>query len=87
MRAWLRSSDIGADFEDVGPVRPEDCFPVPRVSVVRGGASGVAMIVAKKPHVSRIRAIHFRAPNRSMPALLGISKMAYPMKKIPAPNP
>jgi hypothetical protein len=23
----------------VGPVRPEDCFPVPRVSVVRGGAS------------------------------------------------
>ena len=45
------------------------------------------MIVAKKPHVTRIRAIHLRAPNRSMPALLGISKMAYPMKKIPAPNP
>ena len=45
------------------------------------------MIVAKKPQVSRIRAIHLRAPNRSMPALLGISKMAYPMKKIPAPNP
>ena len=23
----------------MGPVRPEDCFPVPRVSVVRGDAS------------------------------------------------
>ena len=45
------------------------------------------MAVAKKPHVSRIRAIHLRAPNRNMPALLGISKMAYPMKNIPAPNP
>ena len=28
-----------AGFGDAGPVRPEDCFPVPRVSVVRGGAS------------------------------------------------
>ena len=33
VRTWV------ADFEDVGPVRPEDCFPVPRVSVVRGDAS------------------------------------------------
>ena len=39
LRGWLRSSDIGCGFEDAGPVRPEDCFPVPRVSVVRGGAS------------------------------------------------
>ena len=46
-----------------------------------------AMAVAKKPHVIRIRAIHLRAPNFNMPALLGISKMAYPMKNIPAPNP
>src|SRR6476659_5316773 len=45
------------------------------------------MIVAKKPQVSRILAIHLRAPNRSMPALLGISKIAYPMKNIPAPKP
>ena len=45
------------------------------------------MRVAKKPHVSRIRAIHLRAPNLSMPALLGISKMAYPTKKMPAPKP
>ena len=39
MRGWLRSSDIGCGFEDAGPVRPEDCFPVPSLSVVRGGAS------------------------------------------------
>src|ERR1700742_4998761 len=45
------------------------------------------MAVAKKPHVIRIRAIHLRAPNFNMPALLGISKMAYPMKNIPAPKP
>src|SRR6185295_8192077 len=45
------------------------------------------MAVAKKPQVTRIRAIHLRAPNLSMPALLGISKIAYPMKKIPAPRP
>jgi hypothetical protein len=35
----LRSSDIGCGFEDAGPVRPEDCFPVPSLSVVRGGAT------------------------------------------------
>jgi hypothetical protein len=35
----LRSSDIGCGFEDAGPVRPEDYFPVPSLSVVRGGAS------------------------------------------------
>src|ERR1700754_1797608 len=45
------------------------------------------MAVAKKPQVSSIRAIHLRAPNFSIPALLGISKMAYPMKNIPAPKP
>ena len=28
-----------AGFEDEGPVRQEDCFPVPSLSVVRGGAS------------------------------------------------
>jgi len=39
LRGWLRSSDIGCGFEDAGPVRPEDCFPVPSLSVVRGGAS------------------------------------------------
>src|SRR4051794_26085543 len=38
LRGWLRSSDIGCGFEDAGPVRPEDCFPVPSLSVVRGGA-------------------------------------------------
>ena len=37
LRGWLRSSDIGCGFEDPGPVRPEDCFPVPSLSVVRGG--------------------------------------------------
>ena len=39
LRGWLRSSDRGCGFEDPGPVRPEDCFPVPSLSVVRGGAS------------------------------------------------
>ena len=39
LRGWLRSSDIGCGFEDAGRVRPEDCFPVPSLSVVRGGAS------------------------------------------------
>src|SRR6185312_8669804 len=39
LRGWLRSSDIGCGFEDAGPVRPEECFPVPSLSVVRGGAS------------------------------------------------
>ena len=39
LRGWLRSSDIGCGFEDAGPVRPEDCFPVPSLNVVRGGAS------------------------------------------------
>ena len=39
LRGWLRSSEIGCGFEDAGPVRPEDCFPVPSLSVVRGGAS------------------------------------------------
>ena len=39
LRGWLRSSDIGCGFEDPGLVRPEDCFSVPSLSVVRGGAS------------------------------------------------
>ena len=39
LRGWLRSSDIGCGFEDAGPGRPEDCYPVPSLSVVRGGAS------------------------------------------------
>jgi len=39
LQGWLRSSDIGCGFEDAGPVRPEDCFPVPSLNVVRGGAS------------------------------------------------
>src|SRR5664279_2937931 len=34
-----------------------------------------------------MRQIHFRAPNRNIPQLLGISKIAYPMKKMPAPKP
>jgi|SRR6478609_7420185 hypothetical protein len=37
-----RSSDSGCSFEDAGPVRPEDCFPVPSLSVVRGWRVGVA---------------------------------------------
>ena len=39
------------------------------------------------PHVVRMRAIQMRAPTRSMMRLLGTSKMKYPTKKIPAPNP
>jgi hypothetical protein len=35
-----------------------------------------AIRVAKIPHVTRMRAIHFRAPNRCIPALLGTSKIA-----------
>ena len=34
-----------------------------------------------------MRAIQTRAPTRSMIRLLGTSKMKYPIKKIPAPNP
>jgi hypothetical protein len=34
------------------------------------------MAVAKRPQVTRMRAIHFRAPHRCIPALLGTSKIA-----------
>ena len=42
LRGWLRSSDIGCGFEDAGPVRPEDCFPVPSLNVVHGASASPA---------------------------------------------
>ena len=42
LRGWFRSSDIGCGFEDAGPVRPEDCFPVPSLNVVHGASASPA---------------------------------------------
>ena len=40
-----------------------------------------------KPQVIMMRAIHRRAPVRTMIRLLGTSNRTYERKKIPAPNP
>jgi hypothetical protein len=40
-----------------------------------------------RPHVSMMRAIQIRAPMRWSMTLLGTSNSAYPMKKMPAPQP